>query len=111
IRREKRDALIAAGIGVDPDDDSVFGAAEQAQLQGYDTPAIDESTEASDGSIPVPSFIGATGASSGGYLAGDETIARTLTDPQTKETAAEDRGDSLGGQTEGVAPTEDRDRF
>ncbi|MGI8418458.1 MAG: ABC transporter ATP-binding protein [Nakamurella sp.] len=111
IRREKRDALIAAGVGVDSDDDSVFGTAEQAQLLGYDTPAVDESTAATDGSIPVPSFIGATGASSGGYLAGDETIARTLTDSQTKDTAAEDRGDSLGGQTEGVPPTEDRDKF
>ncbi|WP_245599730.1 ABC transporter ATP-binding protein [Nakamurella lactea] len=97
IRREKRDALIAAGVGVEAGDDSVFGAAA-----GVDAPVYDEAagTRASDGRVEVDSFLGTAGTdaseSVSGYGAADAQ-SRTTTDPSYFDTVDEwdapDEGD------------------
>jgi len=115
IRREKRDELIAAGVGVEADDDSVFGAALASQLEGSDTSVVDQATPFSDASQPVESFVGTAGLDASARLVGDdaeEGRSRTTTDPLIKDKAVEDTGraDTRGAAKEGFEGVDDRDR-
>nr|WP_246233051.1 ABC transporter ATP-binding protein [Nakamurella aerolata] len=91
LRRERRDALIAAGVGVESDDDSVFGAAAEAQLEGYDTPVRDEGVQSTDATVnqSVPEVVGGERASNeGGYVqegSDPDMFGYTVTDPARKD--------------------------
>lgn len=91
LRRERRDALIAAGVGVESDDDSVFGAAAEAQLEGYDTPVREEGVQSTDATVnqSVPEVVGGErAANEGGYVqegSDPDMFGYTVTDPQRKD--------------------------
>ncbi len=110
IRREKRDELIAAGIGVEADDDSVFGAAAASQLAGSDTASVGGNAPFSDGSTAVESFVGTAALDASATLRGDDAEeggSRTTTDPLIKDKAVEDTARPAEDGVEGV---DDRDR-
>jgi len=110
IRREKRDELIAAGIGVEADDDSVFGAAAASQLAGSDTASVGGNAPFGDGSTAVESFVGTAALDASASLRGDDAEeggSRTTTDPLIKDKAVED---TARPAEDGVAGVDDRDR-
>jgi len=110
IRREKRDELIAAGIGVEADDDSVFGAAAASQLAGSDTASVGGNAPFGDGSTAVESFVGTAALDASASLRGDDAEeggTRTTTDPLIKDKAVEDTARPAEDGVEGV---DDRDR-
>ncbi len=110
IRREKRDELIAAGIGVEADDDSVFGAAAASQLAGSDTASVGGNAPFGDGSTAVESFVGTAALDASASLRGDDAEeggSRTTTDPLIKDKAVEDTARPAEDGVEGV---DDRDR-